>query len=124
MCGIFGFVGKIENKNFDFIDLINLQLNLSFNRGREGFGLFIKNNNKINILNLKEIVSERKNIKDFNLQLKNLCNKVDNLEYFGQTRLPTIGNIKFDVTQFLLKLKILLVYIMEIFFLKILIITT
>ena len=43
MCGIFGFVGKIENKNFDFIDLINLQLNLSLNRGREGFGLFIKN---------------------------------------------------------------------------------
>ena len=52
MCGIFGFVGKIENKNFDFIDLINLQLNLSLNRGREGFGLFIKNKNKINILNL------------------------------------------------------------------------
>ena len=97
MCGIFGFFGKIENKNFDFIDLINLQLNLSFNRGREGFGLFIKNQNKINILNLKEIVSEKKNIKDFNLQLKNICNKFDNLEYFGQTRLPTIGNIKFDV---------------------------
>lgn len=97
MCGIFGFVGKIENKNFDFIDLINLQLNLSLNRGREGFGIFIKNKNKINILNLKEIVNEKRNIKDFNLQLKNLLNKIENLEYFGQTRLPTIGNVKLTI---------------------------
>lgn len=96
MCGIFGLVGEIENKDFDFIELINLQLDLSFNRGREGFGLFIKNNNKINILKIKEIINEKKNIKNFNLELNNLLNKIVNLEYFGQTRLPTIGNLKLD----------------------------
>ena len=63
MCGIFGLVGEIENKDFDFIELINLQLDLSFNRGREGFGLFIKNNNKINILKIKEIINEKKILK-------------------------------------------------------------
>ena len=97
MCGIFGFSGSIKDKNFSFKDLINFQLNLSLKRGREGFGLFLNINDKFHVLNEKNIVDENKSLDNFNKNLNSLLGNNENLEYFGQTRLPTIGDVKLDI---------------------------
>ena len=108
MCGLFGIINNFhEPKNIKYItDLIKNTLTISSLRGSEGFGICLDYDY------LHYTLNENRSLKSKNIINKLIENTSASLSdekklfaFFGQTRLPTIGNIELNINSVPIKTK-------------------
>ena len=95
MCGLFAIIGNLENKDSEYVsNLAKEALLLSSLRGCEGFGICLDFNNLNDVIQMKQNLKTKGILSNVTKEIVNSLSKKKNLSaIFGQTRLPTIGNI-------------------------------